>query len=79
MFFRLTPDQILPKLLTLLPIDPLKRKMAAMMGPYRHIWLIHPDTVEPLLTSNVHITKSVDYKYYSMEIRRRPTCTRLDL
>ena len=33
-----------------------------IMQKLRHIWLVHPETVEPLLNSNAHISKSIDYE-----------------
>ena len=47
-----SPSKILPTLMKLVSADTSVRKIAAMIGPIRHVWLYHPETVEELLSSN---------------------------
>ena len=54
------PSEILPTLKVLLASDSSLRKIAAMIGPIRHVWMFHPETVEKLLSSNEHIKKSFE-------------------
>ena len=43
--------------------DPEMRKLASCWGPYRHLELIHPETVEAMVTSNRNISKSFGYDF----------------
>ena len=42
--------------------DPKMRKGAAILGEWPVLVCFHPDTVEPILTSNTHIAKSFEYE-----------------
>ena len=43
-------------------IDEQKRALSAVLGDIKVLLVFHPETVEPLLSSNVHITKSILYR-----------------
>lgn len=59
----LAPEDRAPTVRKLLiAADPKWRKAAAVLGQNPMIWLFHPETAEKILSSNVHITKSLEYK-----------------
>ena len=64
-FVGLTPEQILPKFyeICLGESGTNTRKAAAVLGHRPMVLLYHPETVQPILGSNVHLEKSEEYDF----------------